>query len=165
MPRLTDVALPRDAAPVFPDFCCACDAPQPGSSFDVKARRIHWTELWLPWPGFFGARVTVTVPVCAGCRPQVVAGHWWRAVVLMAWMLLVAAIALPWLDTLGLTRDMKRLVGGIAVMLGSTPVLVWWAMRPPVFGLTVGKATIDYVFASRAYALRFLACNPGARIG
>ena len=79
-------------------------------------------------------------------------------------MLLVAAIALPWLDTLGLTRDMKRLVGGIAVMLGSTPVLVWWAMRPPVFDLTVGKATVDYEFASRGYAARFLVRNPGARL-
>ncbi len=164
MPLSTDVCLPRDATPVFPDFCCACDAPRPGSSFDVKGRRVHWTELWMPWLWFFGQRVTVTVPVCAGCRPQAVAGRRWRTVVMLVWLCIVAAIALPYLDTLGLTRGMKRFVSGLALLVGAAPVIVWWVVRPPVFDLTVGKATIDYEFASRGYAVRFLARNPGARL-
>ena len=125
MPMSTDVRLPRDATPVFPDVCCVCDAARPGSSFDGKGRRIHWSELWMPWMWFFGKRVTVTVPVCAGCRPQAVAGLRWRAIVLMGWLLLVAAIALPWLDTLGLTRGMKRFVSGLALLVGAAPVIVW----------------------------------------
>ena len=163
MPMSTDVRLPRDATPVFPDFCCVCDAPRPGSSFDVKGRRIHWTELWMPWMWFFGKRVTVTVPVCAGCRPQAVAGRRWRTVVLLAWLLLVAAIALPWLDTLGLARGVKRFVGGIVLLVGAAPVIVWWVVRPPAFDLTVGKNSIDYEFASVDYGRRFRARNAGAR--
>ncbi len=163
MPMSTDVRLPRDATPVFPDFCCVCDAPRPGSSLDVKGRRIHWTELWMPWMWFFGKRVTVTVPVCAGCRPQAVAGRRWRTVVLLAWLLLVAAIALPWLDTLGLARGVKRFVGGLVLLVGAAPVIVWWVVRPPAFDLTVGKNSIDYEFASVDYGRRFRARNAGAR--
>ena len=165
MPMSTDVTLPRDATPVFPDFCCVCAAPRPGSWFEARGRRIHFAELLMPWLWFFGVRVTVNVPVCAGCRPGAIAGRRWAQVVMLLWLVAVAALVLPWLDTLGLARGTKRLVGGLALLAGSAPVVLWWVLRPPAFDLTVGKQSIDYEFASRDYALRFLAANPGAKIG
>ena len=107
--------------------------------------------------------MTVTVPVCAGCRPQAVAGRRWRAVVMLAWLAVVAAFVLPWVKAFGFSRGVTRFLGGIALLVGAAPVLVWWVVRPPAFDLTVGKNSIDYEFASVDYGRRFRARNAGAR--
>lgn len=164
MPMSTDVALPLDAVPLFPDACCVCDAARPGSSLDVKWRSVHWTELWMPWMWFVGKRVTVTVPVCAGCRPDALASRRWRTLILVAWIGTAIFLVQPWSKSLGLPRGVSKLLAVLTVLASTAPLVAWWTFRPPAIDLTVRKNMVEYEFASRPYALRFLACNPGARI-
>ncbi|MFN9758349.1 MAG: hypothetical protein ACK58X_18245 [Planctomycetota bacterium] len=165
MPMSIDVSLPRAAAPVFPDACCVCDAARPGSSFEAKGRRTSGFEFLLPWLWFVGPRVRVTVPACAGCRPQALASRRWRTVILVAWLAAALYFVMPWIKSFDLPRALARPLGVLAVLASKAPLVAWWTFRPPAFDLTVHKDTVEYEFASRAYALRFLACNPGARIG
>jgi hypothetical protein len=157
-----DVRLPRGTTPVFPDACCACGRERPGDTLVFRGRRIHLAELFMPWLWFFGKREQVAVPVCGGCRPLMSGGRRWRLVVLIV----ALAVAIPLVDhgvkLLVLGRGTKRLVTLLGEFVALTPLLLWWVFHPPVFDITVGKDHVDYEFASRGYAERFLAANAGA---
>jgi hypothetical protein len=165
MPMSTDVTLPCDVAPVFPDCCCVCAAPRPGSSLEVKGRRSSAFEILMPWLWFFGPRVRFTVPVCAGCRPQALSSRRWRTLIFIGWLAVAIPVVMPWIKSFGLPRGLAKPLGVLAVLATTAPLVAWWTLRPPAIDLTVHKGTVDFEFASRDYALRFLAANPGAKIG
>lgn len=157
-----DVRLPRGTTPVFPDACCACGRERPGDTLVFRGRRIPLAELFLPWLWFFGKREQVTVPVCGGCRPLLSSGRRWRLLALVVALAVAIPIVSTWVKSFGLGRGMTRLVGLLGVFVALTPLLLWWVFRPPVFDITVGEDHIDYEFASRGYAERFLAANAEA---
>lgn len=158
----TDVRMPRAAVPVFPDACCACGREKPGDLVAYKGRRVAWAELFLPWLWFFGKRVTVEVPVCAGCRPRVVSGRFWRTILLLAVVVFAVWLAYPWVKSFGLGRSATKIVGALAVLGITLPFWILLGVKPPPFDLTVGDDHVDYEFSSATYARRFAEANPGA---
>jgi fatty acid desaturase len=162
MPLALDVTLPRDVAPVFPDACCACGRDQPGDSVTIKGRRINWAELFLPWLWFFGKRVRVTVPVCAACRPRLLASRRWNNLILVVNLVAACAVAMPLAKSFGFARGTTRMLSLAFVFVGALPWLLWTLFHPVLFDITVHKETIDYEFAHRGYAIEFFAANDRA---
>lgn len=164
MPLSTDVRLPRPAVPVFPDACCVCCREKPGDVVAYKGRRFRWAELLLPWLWFFGKRVRLDVPVCSGCRPQVLSGRFWRTVVLLVALGVGIWFTFPWVKSFGFGRSATKWLSIGLLFVEMVPVLLWWVLRPPPFDLTVEAEHVDYEFASADYAERFADANPGSRL-
>jgi fatty acid desaturase len=162
MPLSTDVRLPRNIVPVFPDACCSCGRDHPGDHILAKGRRVRFIELFLPWLWFFGKRVKLEVPVCAACRPEVLATRRWMLVVLVVAGAIASYFVFPWVKSLELGRGMTKLVSLGAVVGAIAPLWIYWVFHPPKFDLTVFRDHVDYEFASADYARRFAECNPGA---
>lgn len=160
LPLSTDVRLPRTIAAIFPDLCCGCLREQPGDSIVVKGRRVGWLEIFLPWLWFFGKRVRVEVPVCAACRPGLLATRRWTLLLIIVGIGVAGYFVFPWAKSLGLSRSMTKLVSLAAVLAVLAPGWLYWALHPPKFDLTVFRDHIDYEFASPEYARRFADCNP-----
>ena len=157
-----DITLPRDVEPVFPDACCACGRAKPGDTVAVKGRRINWAELFLPWLWFFGKRVRVTVPVCAACRPRLLASRRWNTLILVVNGLVAFSFAMPLAKSCGFGRGTTRMLTLAFGMVGLLPWLLWTIFHPVPFDITVHKDTIDYEFAHRGYAIEFFAANDRA---
>ncbi|MGB3970008.1 MAG: hypothetical protein WBO45_24955 [Planctomycetota bacterium] len=158
----TDVRLPKNVTPVFPDACCACGAPRPGDRVSVANRRFRWYELIWPWSWFLNKRVRVEVPVCAGCRPALLAGRRWRSWILAGVIVAVVSLAYPWAKSIGAGRTVAKVVVLAVCVVCLAPLMLWWALHPPPFDTTVGADHVDYEFASAEYARQFAACNPAA---
>jgi fatty acid desaturase len=159
MPMSTDVRLPRDKVPVFPDACCACGAAKPGDTVEWKGRRVRLAELLFPWLWFFGKRAVVKVPVCAACRPRVLATRRWLAVLLVVAIGLAMAFVFPLAKSFGFGRKTTKVIVLAMVVVVLLPYFLWSVLHPPAFDITVGKDHVDYEFASREYALRFRDAN------
>ncbi|MBL8753429.1 MAG: hypothetical protein JNK15_09025 [Planctomycetes bacterium] len=162
MPFSTDVRLPRDVEPVFPDACCACGAAAPGNTVAIKGRRVRWSELFWPWLWFFGKRIVVAVPVCAACQPRLRSSRRWQTVILLASVAVAIPILFPLAKSFGFGWRTTKAIGAVLTLVAVLPVVLWQMLHPPVFDITVGKDHVDYEFASSDYALRFRAANPAA---
>jgi hypothetical protein len=162
MPLSTDIRLPKDREPVFPEHCCRCFADEPEHTLRFSASRFSWSQLFFFWVWLFRKSVKHDVPVCDGCRGKVRRRKW------LEWLLYIvvvgAAVVLmqPWLKSMELSRQWQKiaLIGGVFVC--ALPVILWSVLRPPAFDMTVGEDHIEYEFANLRYAMLFVLFNPGA---
>lgn len=161
MPLSTDVKLPRDATPVFPEACVVC-GEEPDATIRCSARESTWVDLL--WPLFLLGRKKMTfhAPACRLHASTARTLRWTRRLVfavLIAGTIYACEAYLP-----EMSRSMRRW----AFLLASLPALGWYGymylLRPLPFGLSVGRDTVTFEFAARDYALRFLDANPDAKL-
>ena len=159
MATSTDVNLPKEATPIFPDRCIACGAASPASSYRASTRAIGWWTLAF-WSS--GRRHSVDVPACDGCKTQLRKQRWFNLALYGA-AIVPAVFAARWYmgDYDG---PFKRwiILGIVLVVL--LPVLIWDVLFPQPFDMTAFSKTVDYEFRDPEYAAEFAAMNPGSKI-
>ncbi len=156
MPLSTDIRLPKDRKPIFPDRCVACGMPGPDDRFRVGTHAIGWWTLAF-WT--FGRRFSVDVPACEACRRQMVRQRRIRR--LVSGLFLVAGVGVA-IYVVGNPHGVKRwLAMGIALAC-LLPSLAWEMLSPRPIDLTAYSDSVDYEFRDEDYADEFLALNQGA---
>lgn len=158
MPLSTDVKLPKQVTPRWPDRCVACGRASPGASARLVDRSTTW---WTTVTLQFGKRLAVHAPACAGCARRL---EWRQRLDFLAMVATVGAGL--WV---GASKVAPRLPGwpwslvvGACALLAYLPVVVVRvAVSPPRFGITAWGDAIDYEFLDEGYARDFAALNGG----
>jgi hypothetical protein len=154
MPLSTEIRMPKDRAPVFPDRCVRCGAERPGVTYRITTHSIGWWT-WAFWA--FGRRFRVEVPACEGCRRRMRRQRAVRVVVFYG-------LACAGLDAAGFLFAAYRgpirkwLIMGVALVCAA-PTFLWEIFDPRPFDVTAHAETVDYEFRDPDYAEEFLALN------
>ncbi|MFT4514526.1 MAG: hypothetical protein ACI91B_003237 [Planctomycetota bacterium] len=162
MPMSTDISLPKEQEPVFPPLCCRCLASDPEHKVRVSASRFSWAQLFFVWIWLFRKSVKHEVPLCDACRGPV---RWRKSLeilVLVAVAVLALTFVVPWIKSMGLSRQWQKIATYGGAFVFAIPYILWCVFRPPAFHMTVGDEHVEYEFADEDYAMQFAACNPGA---
>lgn len=161
MPMSTDVSLPRGSEPIFPSCCCRCLAPDAEQTVRFSASRFSWWQVFFVWIWWFRKAVRHEVPCCAECCPSIRRRKWLELIVYASLLVVSLAVVMPWLKSMGASRQWQKIgVFGGAMVFG-VPFFVWTVVRPPAFDMTVGDEHVEYEFANADYARMFADGNPG----
>jgi len=156
MPLSTDVKLPRDVEPVWPDACVRCGGPNHGHTTKLCTRTIGWWT-YLLW--IFGRMHSVRVPACERCAWRIQFGRVVAFLIIVA--ISVAGVALAmWLLSDDGGPAKRWLAMGVA-LLGIAPFVLWQVFFPPAIDITCYSETIEYEFRDGMYAMAFALLNDG----
>jgi hypothetical protein len=157
MPLATDVNLPRDVEPIFPDRCIRCGAAGP-------ERRIRiWTStvsVWSILSLLFSRPFSVRVPLCRACAPRMRMARFARLILTLGLAAAGVAVAV-WVLGSYEGPGRRYMAIGIAIVC-MLPFFAWETVFPPPIDLTAYSATVDYEFADPAYAREFAQLNGAA---
>ena len=155
MPLTTDVNLPKDYIPTFPDKCVVCGSRSPNSAVQVLTGTIGWWS-WLLWS--FNRPFRVKAPACSHCR--------WRLHLLRFTSLLVSAallvVAYQYLwplvprDIPFATRKWILLAIGLVCLI---PQVAYELCFPHPFSITAYEDSVDYEFLDKETAYEFALLN------
>jgi len=151
----TDVRLPRQVDPDFPDRCVACGRGEPGSTFRVRRRPMRWFSVVTILPG--GRRHEVHAPACEPCVDRMVRRRILSITVSLALGITGVFLVMTLLDEVD--RAYRKLVGIGGAILALSPWILIEVLWPPAFDTTVFKDSVDYEFADEDYAEEFEALN------
>ncbi len=152
----TDIKLPKDVTPEFPDDCVVCQEPADSTAKITQSSQNWLLSYFVPLFYFLGWS-RVEFPICAACTSRFFIQRWGRS--LAYWVVIIAIVATlwPYFDDWG--RQARRLAifaSGIALLM---PLVIFEVIWPPYFDTTVGNNSVDYEFASEEYALQFFILN------
>jgi hypothetical protein len=153
MPLATDVNLPKDHIPIFPDRCVCCGRERPGGVFRIGTQAIGWWTLL----SHFGPRFTAEVPACGACRVRMRRQRWLRFLISAAFVVAGVSIAMSLLKWYH-GPFKKWLAMGITLIF-LTPLILWETLFPPPVDLTAYAETVDYEFRDAEYAADFAELN------
>ncbi len=154
-----DVTLPIGVPPEWPPVCVRCHAADPPGTFRVRGSRVGWDQiLTLSWA--VGSRPVIEAPACIECarllrRERRIAG-------IASWLMCIPLAAMGfWLvHLLGyLQGPYRRWWGLLGAMICCLPVIIWEALHPRTFDVTVRHGKIDYEFRDKVYAAMFACAN------
>jgi hypothetical protein len=154
MPLSTDINLPKNQTPVFPDRCVACGSGGPQDSIRIGTNAIGWWTLAF-WAS--GKHFSVVAPACSGCRVEMQRQRRLRLVVSIVFGIIGVGVALMLLRGFGHpTRKWIALGIALACML---PYFIWEIISPRPVDLTAYHETVDYEFRDATYAAEFASLN------
>jgi len=150
MKRTLSLTLPREVAPVFPDWCIVCGREHPdhrASLFAAEMRRGH---------SFFSGSYSLQVPCCTGCAfslhaRRIISG-WAPLLIVICGLALFVAI-----------EPKTKSAGPIAWFTGAFGIIafvVWRVAFPPLFSVEPHDTFIVYEFRDVAMAEGFRRVNP-----
>ena len=154
----TDVDLPRDYKPIFPDHCVGCRGETFRETHRLSTHDFRWASILFWWMS--GKKATVEFPCCQSCKIKM------RIQRLGSWIatLFLAAIAIYFLYPI--IKEWARPFGRIMmVALGLvciSPVVIFELMFPPSFDITSSKNGISYEFKHEEDAVAFEELNEDA---
>jgi hypothetical protein len=154
MPLSTDVNLPRDAEPLWPDRCVCCGRPAPGATARLWTLSIGWWSL-LPW--HFGTLYSVRIPACPACGKRL---RMMRLVKwIFSWAIAFAGVLIGmWL--IGSYRGpMRKWLVILITLICMSPFFLWEIFFPPAFDITCFSKTADFEFRDPDYADEFESLN------
>ena len=154
MPTSTDINLPRDQDPLWPDRCVCCRAAEPNHKTKVWTLAIGWWTILLL---SFGSIFLTRVPACPGCARKM---QFQRA---LRWIVCIAICCVGVAITIWLLRNYTGparvyLATGIA-SISIIPFVIWESIFPPAFDMTCYKKSVDYEFKDPMYAMEFEMLN------
>ena len=156
MPLSTDVNLPRDVKPRWPDRCVCCGRAGPGGTVRVWTASIGWWTVVL-WQ--FRALYSVRVPACPPCGRRLRAARLARFVV--TWALAIAGVAVAMWVLGSYQGAFRKPLGILIALVCLSPFLFWEVVFPPAFDVTCFRKTVDFEFRDPAYAAEFESMNRG----
>src|ERR1051325_11108941 len=152
----TEVTLPRDCVPAFPNKCIVCHCV-PDSKIKVAQNHHHpFLRFFVPLLEFFGWS-RVAIPVCRACKLRYRAQRWGRT--LFSFALILVACFFIWPLFKNWASFPRKIVAGALVLLAISPYVLLEVLWPPYFDTTARKDSVDYEFASPEYAAEFHALN------
>ena len=152
----SDVNLPIDQVPVYPDRCVACPASSPTETLEVTTHAIGWPTLAMR----SGKKFSASVPVSASCAPRLRRRQW--LVSGLTWTFAIVGVALGfWLfgQYAGFARKWRIV---LVALVSFAPMIAWQVIWAAPVELTAFKQTVDYEFGDSEYAEAFAQLNNGA---
>ena len=160
MPLSTDITLPRDVTPAFPQHCVGCLGEASGH-MQFRGSRSSLAGLAFFWTRILSRRVRCEVPTCDRCRAGMRRRRWLELSVLLGVAAPVVAVGLPLLKQYDLGRQWDKLIIVAVGCVAVAPYFVWSVLRPPAFDMTVRRDVVEYEFANEHYAALFELANEG----
>ena len=155
----TDVTLPKEVDPCFPDRCIVCDG-KPDSSIKVARNSLNvFLVFLLPLLYLFGWS-RVEVPICGGCKRRFRFQRWGREFIMLGLMFVAVWLIMPHFSDW--SEFTKKVVVGCLVLVAVIPWVVFEVFWPRVFDVTAKRDVVDYEFADFDYACEFHELNEGA---
>ena len=149
MPRSTDISLPADHDPRWPDRCIACGTPGPEKQITYASFFAGVRALLGPVGGFR----TAHPPACRRCKPRLRLFQLARWALTGAMVIVSIIVAVAVLNSAGAGTGRYAIVG--VALLALFPYLLLRVAFPPVFDLTPYARRTVYEFKDRDYALDF----------
>lgn len=159
MPMSHDVALPRDAVPVFPSRCVVCGSDRPDDLYIASARAFFLISFFLPF--LRGRRVEVEAPCCRDCRAGLTRRKRVRDWSEIVGVLVPVGLVIWWTVHYDVEHA-KRWVA-LAALVFISPWVWLHVVRPLPFHLTATRKAVGFEFASEDYATEFAELN-GAEV-
>jgi hypothetical protein len=159
MPTSTNISLPSNQKPRFPEKCIVCEAV-PNSTIKIaRTSQNSLLTLVLPILILFGWS-RVEAPICQRCKPRFRFQHWGRDLLCLIVVLALASWLWPMFkDWSSLNRKLAML--GL-FLLAFAPFVLAETYWPRRFDATMNKYRIEYEFAFASYANEFRELNSGA---
>jgi hypothetical protein len=156
MPVSTDVTLPKDYTPAWPDRCIVCHN-RPDSTIRIAHNAQNpILAFFLPILLLFGWS-RVEIPICRACKPRFRFQRWGRELLFVGLALVATWFLMPYLSTW--PRLTRKIVGVALVLLALSPYLLSEIIWPRIFDTTARADSVDYEFAYPEYAAEFHALN------
>jgi len=156
MAEATEVTLPRDLVPVFPDACVVCEEPPDSTTKICQNSSDALASFVMPIVALFGWS-RVEFPICSGCKTRFYFQRWGRMTICFSIVAATIVLAYPYFeDWDSFTR--KLVVAGIA-MLALIPYIIFEIFVPPSFTTTARKTTTVYEFSSYDIGYEFYELN------
>lgn len=158
MPLSTDVNLPKDHVPRFPDKCVVCGCPSPPSTVRLFTGSVGW---WT-WVFFmFGKPFTVKAPACANCSWKLHANRLMGCLLATALVVIALWIVWPMFEDIVPRAVRKWAAMGIGLICLS-PLILTQVFFPPAFEITAFSDSVDYEFRDSQLAYEFADLNDDA---
>ena len=152
----TDVSLPNDVQPEFPDCCVVCSCKSDSYAELYVHSRSSFLVLLLPVLMFSGWS-RIKVPVCKRCRHRFFLQRWGRSLVAWATIAVViwgVSLLIPhWEAT-----DKAMVILGAGMMVALQYVLLE-GLLPRKFDLSASSTKTTYEFKSSSAAFEFYLVN------
>jgi len=158
-----DVTLPADRVACFPNECPGCGREDPDRHLTVARRAFSWLSVFSPLLWWIPPKAKVRIPMCGPCVREAKWYRWTSLAMVGATIAVAVFLVVPWMQAMEWTRGQRRLALLGVVCCCLFPQMLWEAIRPPIFDLTLSKKkqTVDYEFRRRAYAQAFAERNVG----
>lgn len=155
MPMSHDVALSKDADPVFPSRCVVCLADRPDDLYIASARAFFLISVFLPF--LRGRKFEVEIPCCRDCRAALTKRKRTRNWSEMVGVLVPLGLIIGWTIRYDVEHA-KRWIG-LGALVFVSPWVWLHVARPLAFNLTATRKAVGYEFANEEYATEFAELN------
>ncbi len=156
MATSTDITLPTNTTPVFPDGCVVCLDRADSTAKITQHSQNPLAVFFLPFLFLFGWK-RVEFPVCRKCKPRFFAQRWGRSII--CWTLIFIAISFiaPHFRTWDPTLR-KVAIAGLCLLV-MLPYFTFEVFFPRSFDTTAYAKTTTYEFKSQELGLQFYSLN------
>lgn len=161
MAMSTDVTLPRNYAPQWPEKCLVCHCEPDATTKIVSRSQNSLASFFLPVLFLFGWS-RIEIPVCQSCKFRFYSQRWYREA--LCWIFVITAVWLIMPHFQNLSRLYRRIVVGVLVVVAISPYLILEVIWPRILDTMAGESEICYEFASEDYAAEFRNLNRHAII-
>jgi len=156
MPLSTDITLPAEVQPVFPDRCVVCDCETIKRSKIAVDTQNGLLSFFVPIMSLFEWK-KIEFPVCEDCSGKFFRQRWFRTLVCWTIIGIVVFVTLPYFQ--GLNRSITKLAILAIALAAIIPHMIFEVFFPRWFDVTASKQTTQYEFKSEDYATDFYALN------
>ena len=161
----TDVTLPSNLEPEFPECCVVCEEQTHIRASILVDTQNALLSYLLPILFFFGWK-RISFPLCPICRGRFFLQRRMRTAVSWTIVIVAVALALPYFEGWGRGTTKLAMLGvALAAIL---PPVFFEVFFPRWFDVTARKDTTDFEFLSSSYATKFYGANlrryPSAKI-
>lgn len=152
----TDVTLPKNYTPKFPDRCIVCGCRPDSTTKIAHSSQNPVLVFLIPFLGAFGWS-RLEVPIFRKCKPRFRLQRWGRQLVGLSLTILAVWIIMPHFK--GWSHLTRKLVVGALCLLAISPYVIAEVYWPRFFETTAREDSVDYEFASSDYAAEFHLLN------
>ena len=162
MPLSTDITLPAEVEPVFPDRCVVCDCESRKRAKIAVDTQNVLLSFFVPILSMFGWK-KIEFPVCEACNGEFFRQRWIRSIICWSIICVVVFVTLPYFKGMNhLFAKLSVIASGLAAII---PHIVFEVFFPRWFDVTASKHETKYEFRSEDYATDFYVLNQEAYPG
>lgn len=155
MPFSTDIKLPKEHPPHFPDKCVACGFTAPDSTVVIRESTMSWALFFV---GLSGKRFHVQAPACRSCEKRIYLQRALRLIITTVIVIAAILIFRPYVAELFPRALQKWILLGIAI-LSVIPYVLYNTISPHDFDITVNEESVIYKFRNPEIAEAFSIFN------
>jgi hypothetical protein len=158
MPLSTDINLPKNHVPRFPDECVLCRCASPDSSVRMVTGSIGWWS-WLLWT--FGKPHILQAPACRRCKWLIHLQRFFSLFVMLFFVWIAFWVIWPHFEDHVSKGLRKFAMMGLGVLCVA-PQVIFEMFHPRQFDITAFADSVDYEFRDLGAAIEFANANHDA---